>query len=375
MSLILPTVPAAARILSGVAGDLLSALEGGAGPLAPVRSTVLVVLDGLGALQLRSHAGHARHLSAGLGKKDVAHSVFPTTTAAALTTIVTGAEPGVHGLVGYRVLDRSRDRLVNVLSGWESDGIDPLVWQPEATVFERAVARGHRAFAIGIPKYATSGFTRATLRGAEFVAARAPAERVQMAYQLAADNPGSLTYCYLPEVDKAGHQHGVDSGEWIAALEDVDHALAIVPPKHVGVLITADHGMIDVPGYRQVVLGENDARLDGVRHIGGEPRMLHVYLEPDADPGRALDTWRTMSEGDADVHSRAEVVASGLYGTVVTPDATDRIGDLVVISRGNRAFYDGTAEDQRSRRMVGQHGGLTPEERQVPYIRRGAFGI
>jgi hypothetical protein len=35
--------------------------------------------------------------------------------------------------------------------------------------------------------------------------------------------------------------------------------------------------------------------------------------------------------------------------------------------------YDGTAEDQRSRGMIGQHGALTPEERQVPYIRRGAF--
>lgn len=375
MSLILPTVPAAARILSGVAGDLLSALEGGPGALAPARSAVLMVLDGLGALQLRAHAGHARHLSAGVGKRDVAHSVFPTTTAAALTTIVTGAEPGMHGLVGYRVLDRSRDRLVNVLSGWESDGIDPLVWQPQPTVFEHAVSRGRRAFAIGIAKYARSGFTRATLRGAEFVPARTPAERVAMAYQLAADNPGSLTYCYLPEVDKAGHQHGVDSAEWLAALEDVDHALAITPPKNVGVLVTADHGMVDVPAHRHIVLDEGDARLDGVRHIGGEPRMLHVYVEPDADAGRVLDTWRTMSQGDADVLSRAEIVATGLYGPSVTVDASGRIGDLVVISRGNKAFYDGTDEDQRSRGMIGQHGGLTPEERHVPYIRRGAFGV
>lgn len=373
MSLILPTAPAGARILSGVAGDLMAALEGSTGPLPPARAVVLVVLDGLGAIQLRAHAGHARHLSAGTGKKDVAHSVFPTTTAAALTSIVTGVDPGMHGLVGYRVLDRSRDRLVNVLSGWESDGIDPLVWQPQPTVFERAAASGHRAFAIGIPQYARSGFTRATLRGAEFVPAKTPAERIETAYQLAADNPGSLTYCYLPEVDKAGHQHGVDSAEWIAALEDIDHALAVTPPKNVGVLITADHGMIDVPVHRHVVLEEGDARLDGVRHIGGEPRMLHVYLEPDADAAAALYAWRRASEGDADVLSHAEVMAVGLYGPSVTHDAAGRIGDLVVISRGNKAFYDGTAEDQRSRGMVGQHGSLTPEEYRVPYIRRGVF--
>lgn len=373
MSLILPTTPPGARILSGVAGDLMAALEGRQGALPPVRSVVLVVLDGLGAIQLRAHAGHARHLSAGTGKKDVAYSVFPSTTAAALTSIVTGVEPGSHGLVGYRVLDASRDRLVNVLSGWETDGIDPLVWQPQQTVFERAEASGHRAFAIGIPQYARSGFTRATLRGAEFVSAQTPAERVEAAYRLAADHPGSLTYCYLPEVDKAGHRHGVDSAAWIAALEDIDRALAVAPPKNVGVLITADHGMVDVPAHRHVVLDEGDARLHGVRHFGGEPRMLHVYLEADADADAVRDTWRRMSEGDADVLSHADVLAAGLYGPTVTSDAAARIGDLVVISRGNKAFYDGTADDQRSRGMVGQHGSLTPEERQVPYIRRGAF--
>ncbi|WP_417512021.1 alkaline phosphatase family protein [Microbacterium sp.] len=373
MSLILPTVPTSARMLDGVAGDLIAVLEQVPGALAPARSVVLVVVDGLGAIQLRAHAGHARHLVAGVGKKDVAYSVFPTTTAAALTSLVTGVAPGMHGLVGYRVLDSSRDRLVNVLSGWETDGIDPLIWQPQPTIFEQVTARGHRAFAVGMQEYARSGFTRATLRGAEFFGAQSAEDRVRLAYQLATDNPGSLTYCYLPEVDKAGHRHGVDSGEWIAALEEVDHALAVTPPKHVGVLITADHGMVDVPAHRHIVLDHGDARLDGVRHIGGEPRMLHVYLEPDTAVDVVSRNWRTESDGDADVLTRAEAISSGVYGSVVTADAAARIGDLVVISRGNKAFYDGTAKDQRSRGMIGQHGALTPEERQVPYIRRGAF--
>lgn len=101
--------------------------------------------------------------------------------------------------------------------------------------------------------------------------------------------------------------------------------------------------------------------------------MLHVYLEADADAEAALSLWRRASEGDADVLSRAEAIAAGIYGPSVTADAAARIGDLLVVSRGNKAFYDGTAKDQRARGMIGQHGALTPEERQVPYIRRGAF--
>lgn len=356
-----------------MAAELIAVLNGEQSALKPARSVVLVVLDGLGAIQLRAHAGHARHLTAGMGKKDIAYSVFPTTTAAALTSTLTGVEPGTHGLVGYTVLDRSRDVLVNQLSGWEGSGLDPTLWQSAPTIFEQATASGHASYAIGVARYANSGFTRATLRGAKFVSVKSPAERVASAYRIAADEPGSLVYCYLPEADKAGHKYGVASTQWIHALEEIDSALALDPPRHVGVLITADHGMIDVPAHRHVLLEDGDPRFDGVRHIGGEPRMLHVYLEASADPDAVLERWQRESEGDGDVLSRAQAEVLGIFGQEVTADAAARIGDILVVARGNKAFYDGTAADQRSRGMVGQHGALTPEERQVPYIRRGAF--
>lgn len=367
----LPSASSGTRSVVGVAGDLIAALRGEPGPLPGARSVVLVVIDGLGAISLRAHAGHARRLSSTMSKRDVAQSVFPSTTAAALTSIVTGAWPGEHGLVGYRVLDRSRDLLVNQLSGWESDGLDPATWQAAPTVFERVGAQGHPSFAVGVAAYARSGFTRATLRGAEFVAAQSPAERVETAYALAAQHPGSLVYCYLPEVDKAGHKHGIASGQWTAALEEVDAALDARIPPEVGVLVTSDHGMVDVPPNRQVVLDES--HLAGIRHVGGEPRMLHVYLEPDADAAAVTARWRADLDGLADVVTHAEAITAGLFGPVVTDAAAGRVGDLLVVARGSRAVYDGTASDQRGRGMVGQHGGITPEERQVPLIRLGAF--
>ena len=323
------------------------------------------------AISLRAHAGHARALTAGMAKKDVATSVFPSTTAAALTSILTRAWPGEHGLVGYSVLDRSRGVMVNQLSGWESAGVDPASWQVAPTVFEKAAAQGRQAFAVGVAAYAGSGFSRATLRGAEFVSAASPGDRVAAAYDLAERHPGSLVYCYLPEVDKAGHRHGIASRQWVSALEDVDAALARRVPPSVGVLVTSDHGMVDVPAHKQFVLEAE--HLAGVGHIGGEPRMLHVYLDPDADADGVLARWRGDLAGAADVGTRAEAIASGLFGAHVTDAAASRIGDLLVVSRGNGAVYDGTAPDQRSRGMVGQHGGITPEERQVPVLRFGAF--
>ncbi|MGB4136298.1 MAG: alkaline phosphatase family protein, partial [Microbacterium sp.] len=240
------------------------------------------------------------------------------------------------------------------------------------TVFERAAGAGHPTFVVGIAAYAGSGFSTATLRGARFLAAKGPAERVEQAWELAETHPGSLVYCYLPEVDKAGHKHGIASAEWVAALEDVDAALRRPAPAGVGVLVTADHGMIDVPARRQLVLDESGGWHDGVQHIAGEPRMLHVYLEPDADPAVVGRRWRSDLEGAADVLTRAEAISAGLFGAV-TEAAAERIGDLLAVARGNRALYDGAAEDQRGRGMVGQHGALTPEEWLVPLLRFGSF--
>lgn len=373
MPLMLPPAPETMRSITGVASEVLASVRGESTWLPGVRSAVLLVIDGLGAISLRAHAGHARRLASGMAKKDVASSVFPTTTAAALTSLLTGVFPGEHGLVGYRVRDPQRDVLVNQLSDWDRAGIDASSWQTAPTIFERARDSGHPAFVVGMPKYASTGFSAATLRGADFYGAVTAAERAEMAWSLAAEHPGSIVYCYMPEVDQAGHKFGIDSAQWVAALEDVDAALADAPRRDVGVLITADHGMIDVPTHRQVVLEPTDGWHDGVRHIGGEPRMLHVYLEHDADAAEVRERWSGGLAQHADVVSRKQAIASGLFGAVVTEDAAPRIGDFLVVARGNRAIYDGGAADQHSRGMIGQHGALTDEEWRVPLIRAGAY--
>ena len=371
MPLMLPPAPAAARSLVGVADDLLASLRGESSTLPPVRSAVLVVADGLGALALRAHAGHARTLARAMGSKDIAHSVFPTTTAAALSSILTGVWPGEHGLVGYRVRHPETGMLFNQLSDWERAGLDPTSWQPAPTVFERAA--GRPAFALGIAKYAETGFTRAVLRGADFIAEKTATERVARAFDLAAAHSAALVYCYLPEIDKAGHAHGIDSSRWIAALEEVDRALSLPVPAGVGALVTSDHGMIDVPAHRQIVMDSGDEAMAGVVGIGGEPRMLHVYLDEGSDAASAAERWQRSLGLAAEAGTKRQAIAAGMFGPAVTADAAARIGDVLVIARGNRAIYP--ADDLTGRGMIGQHGALTPEERIVPFIRLGAYAV
>lgn len=373
MPKILPARPAKARNLAGVATEMVRSLGGRGDWLAPAESAVAIVVDGLGAIQLRAHAAHARHLARAMGRRQVAQTVFPSTTAAALASFLTGVWPGEHGLVGYRVLDPDRDRLANQLNGYEKDGLDPAAWQRSSTVFERAT--GIRSYSVGHAEYRATGFTRALQRGAEFIAEDDLTDRVQVACALASQRPGSFVYCYIPELDKAGHRHGVDSDAWRETLEAIDSAIrpALSLPHGVGALVTADHGMVDVPRNRHVLLRAGDPRLDGVRHLGGEPRLVHVYADSGVDIDELAARWREESGAYADVSMRDEAIADGLFGASVAPHVRGRIGDVLVAARGDVAFYDDRLRNKDPQKMIGQHGSVTPEEMTVPLIRFGAY--
>ncbi|WP_400998408.1 alkaline phosphatase family protein [Agromyces sp. GXQ0307] len=378
MPAMLPVPADGAPRLTGVLPAALASIGGGAGPfdLPGVDSAVVVLVDGLGASNLRTRAGHARFLSGTMAKRDVIRTVFPSTTAAAIASFATGLMPGAHGLMGYRVPDRANDRVVNQLSGWD-DRMVPETWQPHDTVFDRAGERSVRAVAIGGTRYATSGFTRAVLRGAEYRAGARIADRFAEALRVLGEGP-ALVYVYVSELDQVAHAHGWESDRWIAALETLDAEVAEFErrmPRGTGLLVTADHGVLDVPPHRHVFVDAAPGLLDGVRHVAGEPRCLGLVLEPDLDEdarAAVADRWRDAEGDRAWIVTRDEAIAAGLYGDV-EPRNLDRIADVLVAARSGIAYYDRREADRRGEEMVGQHGSLTDEETRIPLIRLGAY--
>ncbi len=143
-------------------------------------------------------------------------------------------------------------------------------------------------------------------------------------------------------------------------------------PRDVGAIVTADHGMVDVPRHRQILLGEDDPLLEGVRIVAGEPRMLHLYAE-EGESAAVLARWRAAESHRAWVLGRDEAVAAGLFGPQVDPAVAPRIGDVLVAARSSVVYYDDRLADKKPQNMIGQHGSLTDQERVVPLIGLGAF--
>lgn len=345
--------------------------------LPMVRKAIVVLVDGLGAAALQSRAGHARTLAGRLGPASIIESGFPTTTAAALASLATGLPAGQHGLVGYSVLDEANDRVVNQLSGWDTL-IDPIEWQSQPTIFEKAAARGFDAVVIGPARYKGSGFSTAVLRGARYLPAATIAERFQVAESWAREPGNGIAYLYIPELDQTGHASGWQSPAWTDWLEQVDSAVRAVEPvlgKGTGLIVTADHGVIDVPASSHVLVDELPGLLDGVRFVAGEPRCLQLHFDTalDAAAREALVAeWHASEDSRSWVATRAEAISAGWFG-VVDPAVESRIGDLIVAARKDIAYYDGRAKNQSGRKMIGQHGSWSPAELRIPLLRFGAF--
>jgi predicted AlkP superfamily pyrophosphatase or phosphodiesterase len=246
----------------------------------------------------------------------------------------------------------------------------PEQWQSTPTLFERARDGGLDAVVIGPPRYASSGFTHAVLRGARYLGAHTVDERVDAAIAWLRSGARGIGYLYVPELDVIAHAKGWSSPEWTDRLEGVDAALARLAASlgaKDAVVVTADHGVIDLPASSLVAVGAE--LLAGVAHVAGEPRALQLHADTSADIDGLVARWTEREGSRAWVATRDEVQSAGWWGPV-SATVAPRLGDVLVIARKAVAYYTHGLDHP----MVGHHGALSSAELRVPLIPLGAFG-
>jgi hypothetical protein len=334
--------------------------------LAGARRVMVLLIDGLGADLLRTHADLAPTLAA------LAHPVgdlsapCPSTTPVSLATLGTGLPPGSHGILGFVTDVPGEDRTLNHVQ-WADDP-DPDLWQPRRTVFQQAEDAGVATTAVGPYAYARSGLTRAVYRGATYTGAVSHGDLCALALGSLAATPHALVYGYIPELDLTGHVRGIDSPSWRAQLTLVDavvEQLVAGLPDDAALLVTADHGMLDVPAATRLDLDGQPALGDGVRVLAGEPRARYVHTVPGAADD-VLARWRELLGDRAWVATRGEAVDSGVFGPVDEALAA-RIGDVVALARGSWALITPEREPGPSR-LAAYHGSLTATELAIPLL-------
>jgi hypothetical protein len=323
------------------------------------RQIVLLVLDGLGWDQLQERVALAPTL-AGMAGGPIT-SVAPTTTATALTSIVTGTPPGRHGVVGYRV-HVGEGAVMNVLR-WETEAGDARDAVPPEPFQLEPAFRGRSVPAVIRAEFLSTGFTRAFLRGARLKGWRVPSTLVVEVAELLRDGE-PFVYAYYDGVDRVAHQYGMGE-HYDAELRATDRLVADLaaelPPGGV-LLVTADHGQVDVG--QAVVSLDVDLAADTVL-LSGEGRFRWLHARPGATAHVATAA-RELYGHRAWVHTRDEMEAAGWFGGPLSPAAATRLGDVALIPFEAIAFLD--PGDTGEVTLVSRHGSLTGAEMLVPLV-------
>ena len=326
---------------------------------------ILFLVDGLGADVLTNFAEIAPTLAKMTSRGAVTTS-FPSTTATSLATLTTGEMPGAHGMLGYTVqVPRSGGRILNTLK-WD-ERVDPAIWQPVPTLFERAMAQEITTTHVAAKRYENTGFTRAVFRGANYKGANIAADLIAETIKALEKTP-SFVYLYVNDLDSAGHSDGVGSEKWLAALRAVDQLareLIEKAPKGTRIWLTADHGMINVG--EKITLGVDNDLLTNVAVLAGEPRMRHLYLTDEGATQEIISRWQSALGGKVALYSRQGAIDAGLFGPQVSLDASERAGDVIAIAQENIVLLDPSRSDKEGA-MIGHHGGDSAIESSVPLL-------
>jgi hypothetical protein len=349
----------------------LRVLKGKDGEALEARNLVLLIIDGLGDnfLMRRGAGGElARRRRAAIT------SVFPSTTASAITTSYTGRSPLEHGLTGWYSYFGEAGCVAATLpfrSRGDNRPLQERGFLPEraftcASIFE---AIPERSIVVTHKEIVDSVYNLRHCSGAERRAYETPEELVSQVEQAVKSGPErKFVYAYWPAYDSTSHRYGCESAQALAELAKIDAAFGALLARLSGtdalLLASADHGFVDVaPEECLEPPAAISARLRFP--LCGERRVAYCHVHAIEAFMEKAKEW--LGER-ADVLPSRSLVEAGWFGPGAPhPRLAERIGDVTLVMRGRYTVKDWIPGEPRHLH-IGNHGGPSEDEMLIPLI-------
>jgi len=346
-----------------------------AGALSGARNIVLLVIDGLGYDYLTgAGAGSAlqRHLKARMT------SVFPSTTATAVSSFLTGVGPQQHALTGWHTWLRELGCLAATLRFRPRHGGEPLskagvaprsVYTAEP-VFDRLAAKSH---VVSPDKIIDSDYNVVHCGTAQ----RRPYKELPELFSAVAAIVRSgggrqFIHAYTYDLDAAAHSYGSASQELQDKFRQIDAAYARFLDEIAGsdtlVIAAADHGFIDSPKSACIELEDHPQFAETLMlPLCGERRVAYCYVQPGQED--AFEHYvQTRLDHCTRLYRSTDLIAQGWFGLgPANPRLAERVGHYTLVMKDNYTIKDWILGEQRYL-TLGVHGGVSAAEMYVPLI-------
>lgn len=322
------------------------------------RNVVLILIDALGTDAISHHLSKESHLASHL--KTTLTSVFPSTTVAATTSVISGKTPRESGWLGWHQYVSEVDDSIVLFQ-------NKSYYHPEKT-YDFNIA-SHVIPYTSIYNQIEKANKHIQTHEV-FPAFRTPENNTfeklcNAVSQIFDTNGHHFVYAYWDKVDSYMHEFGPYSNEVHEHILEVDSAFGKFIESlddDTLVMVIADHGQIDVEG---IPLYEYQDVMDTlIRNPSNESRASVFYVKDDKKT--TFETLFNQYFRDHFVLYKSEDAAKmGLFGSGKShPRFKEFLGDYIAIATDH--YFLSTQKTGFV--MKGQHAGLLMEEMLVPLI-------
>lgn len=336
---------------------------------------ILLVIDGLGDEYLQTHGKDTIFKE---HQKDTITSVFPATTASAVTTFATGVAPQQHGITGWFMYLKELGVVSTILPftprfgniSFGQLGINPRKILNHTTVFDKIKSASYHI----VPKdLVNSDYTRSFAAGSQSI----PYDSLQEFFSVIdttvrSDKDKKYVYAYWPLLDTLCHKNGIGSPEVQKHFKELNsHVQTFVENlKGTGtlVIITADHGLMETDTEHTIKVQQHfDLMRMLTLPVCGEPRVGYCYVHPSCV--EEFESYMIENFDEAcDVKRGEDLISENYFGLGEPhPMLFERIGDYVMLMKDKYVIRDFVI-GEHVYYLVANHGGMSPQEMLVPLI-------
>ncbi len=339
------------------------------------KSIINILIDGLGYEFLRNKENSflAAHCRGSF------HSVFPTTTACALTSYATGLTPLEHGITGWFMkLKGNQDHNCIVLTeqirgeeiSFQEAGIDidKIYNQPTIT------SQIPNSICLIPREFKQSLFSYYSTTGAEKIYYDSMEDFFNKLLEISSQKERKYLYAYFPLFDTYFHEFGSQSLELNKLFEFLDHSFKnFFSNKFPNSFftITSDHGLLDCDHAKNIDLDDYPKLKEMLNFsLCGEPRTVYFYVKEKYQAIFKEKIKSILGEEVGEIYTKSEILAKGIYGTrldLIHPDFENRIGDFVFLLNEDYIMRD-FLKNEPKKFHLGNHGGLADQELLIPLI-------
>lgn len=341
------------------------------------RHLVVWLIDGLGVEPLQA-----------LGRKSLLqqssrceiNSVFPSSTAPTLTTLMTARSPAAHAVPEWFLwfdelgaIYRSLPLDARDPAGGAAPVSDAATLYPQPSLMSRARRPCFAVLPVGIADSAYSRYAHAGAQVLKYSGGESFLAAITQAID--ANRNGSYVYAYLDRFDQVAHEFGLASDKAQAVVRQLDRLFEFVSDTLAArgalLVVTSDHGFIDVPTHLRFHVDALPQIAECLlRPLCGGPRTPFAYVKPER-----ADEFAAIVDDKLGAHFVAvpseELLDAGWFG----PEAPDprllsRLGTHILLPKSGAYLVDHMPGEYLAP-LLGVHGGTSSAERRVPLILGG----